>query len=609
MVKTPEMDSNLTGKFSTVNLSDKNLSKTCLELLEKGLTFTPTPRFIPIRSLINEKNQLLRQIKLKSYFHDSKKPPPTKTKFSKPSGWAPPYQLLDYDTQKTLDHVNLNFSNQIDKLLKKNLSKIPNYEKDNLTTSERIELKNLMNDDQIIIKPADKGGATVILDKHNYILEALRQLSDPKYYIQLEQPIYHENVSKINEILKEMKNLGFISEKEFDFLSPAQYKERTFYLLPKIHKPPQKWTIPNKMPQGRPIVSDVGSETYNISQYIDSFLNPLAQNHPSYIKNTYDFLDKIKLAQNTFKDRDFLLVTGDITSLYTNMDLNRSISEVKKIFAKNPNINRSDGHIISLLEICLKHNDFFFDNKYFLQIMGTAMGKRFAPALANIYLLEFDRAAMNDFKIKPELFFRFLDDVFFIWLGSEKELKDFENFLNTLIPDIHIEFEYSKTSINFLDTTIFTEKGQLKHTVYCKPTDTHQLLHRNSYHPPHTFNGILKSQLIRYKRICCDFNRYLDTCKILFKSLKNRGYNFHRMKTLAKQIWNENQNKPKTSNKKEIFPLIGDYHGINKKILDQNKNILQKNPKFANHSILKAFRANPNLKQILTRSRFPPKNN
>ena len=40
----------------------------------------------------------------------------------------------------------------------------------------------LRNRDDIVIKPADKGSAVVIMDKANYIAEAVRQLSDERFY-------------------------------------------------------------------------------------------------------------------------------------------------------------------------------------------------------------------------------------------------------------------------------------------------------------------------------------------------------------------------------------------------------------------------------------------
>jgi hypothetical protein len=95
------------------------------------------------------------------------------------------------------------------------------------------------------------------------------------------------NISTISVILEQLKKKKNISNKEFVYLSgPKINKEITFYLLPEIHKNPSSWTIPNKRPQGRPIVSDVNSESYRVSKYIDFVLNPLAIRHPSYIKNT-----------------------------------------------------------------------------------------------------------------------------------------------------------------------------------------------------------------------------------------------------------------------------------------------------------------------------------
>ena len=68
----------------------------------------------------------------------------------------------------------------------------------------------------------------------------------------------------------------------------------------------------------RASVSDCSSETYYTADYLDYYLNPLSIRHPSYIKDTYDFIAKIrtiKIPPNSF------LFTMDIDSLYTNIDI------------------------------------------------------------------------------------------------------------------------------------------------------------------------------------------------------------------------------------------------------------------------------------------------
>lgn len=79
------------------------------------------------------------------------------------------------------------------------------------------------------------------------------------------------------------------------------------------------WTVPNMITPGRPIVSDCDSTTYNIARYIDHYLSPLSSLHPSYIKDTYHFLDVIRPI--TVPSVSFLL-TIDLDSLYTNINTN-----------------------------------------------------------------------------------------------------------------------------------------------------------------------------------------------------------------------------------------------------------------------------------------------
>ena len=114
------------------------------------------------------------------------------------------------------------------------------------------------------------------------------------------------------------------------------------------------------MPSGRQIVSDCESESYRVSEYIDLFLSPLATNHPSYIKDTHDFLKKIeqiKIPQNSF------FVTLDVDSLYTNINNKEGLAAVAEVLAKTKHRDlnfslRPDKEIMDLLKLSLENNDF-----------------------------------------------------------------------------------------------------------------------------------------------------------------------------------------------------------------------------------------------------------
>ena len=81
------------------------------------------------------------------------------------------------------------------------------------------------------------------------------------------------------------------------------------------------------------------------------------------------------------------------------MHIDRTLQVTKSALAKYPDPQRPDKYILRLLEITLRNNDFTFNGEYFLQICGTAMGKSYAPGLADLYLEEFDEKATNGYKI------------------------------------------------------------------------------------------------------------------------------------------------------------------------------------------------------------------
>uniref|UniRef100_A0A671SLA0 Uncharacterized protein n=1 Tax=Sinocyclocheilus anshuiensis TaxID=1608454 RepID=A0A671SLA0_9TELE len=150
-------------------------------------------------------------------------------------------------------------------------------------------LNLLKNNTDIVIKQADKGNAVVLLDKKDYLWEGMKQLENTDHYTPLDKPIYPQTKVEVEEILEEMHDRRIINRKQWEYLSgPAVPRARRFYLLPKIHKERKKWSLPGKIPPGRPIVSDCNSETYNTAEFIEYHLNPISQNptHPNPTRST-----------------------------------------------------------------------------------------------------------------------------------------------------------------------------------------------------------------------------------------------------------------------------------------------------------------------------------
>lgn len=548
-------------------------------------------------------------IKLKQidFFHNRKQNNKLTTNLKlPPSTWIP--DKISPETENTLQMCNDIMTSESHKY-----SGNPDFFylkiKHNLNKEEWSALNRLRKNTELIIKPADKGSMLVIMNRKDYETECLKQLNDLHYYKSLEEPLYLETAKDIQTIVDSLHKSGFINYKIKQFLSPApKPRARLFYILPKIHKPINKWTLPNKIPPGRPIVSDCSSESYNLSIYIDSFLNPLVSLQPSFIKDSFDFIAKIR---GQIIPSNALIVTADVNSLYTNMNVNRTISVVNQVFHKYPDPSRPNQLILKGLEVILKRNDFEFNNNVYLQTTGIAMGKRFAPSLANLYLAHLDNTISIGFEGNiPLFFFRYIDDIFFIWPGTREVLDRFFTRLNQTIPGIELIPEISGSKGIFLDTEIFKitqgNHTALSNTIHFKETNTFQFLHANSYHPKHIIKNLPKAQFIRVKRLTNSHLDYKRNCNIISRALEKRGYKKPALKHLQSWVWDTYQDhlertKLITSNK--VLPLIFKYNKFNNELLPQIKRTLQTNNKFKTYNIVKAYKKGRCIKDHLTKTK------
>ena len=163
----------------------------------------------------------------------------------------------------------------------------------------------------LFIKPADKGGAVVVMDLKDYLAEGYKQLSDGNVYKKLSESKTLEYHNLIKSYLKHCyESDSDISRETFMYLTDFVPRTSRLYLLPKIHKNVQP-------PPERPVISSNGAPTERISQFVDFFLQPFVSKNRSYIKDTNDFLLKLqalgKLPENT------ILFSLDVVSLYTNI--------------------------------------------------------------------------------------------------------------------------------------------------------------------------------------------------------------------------------------------------------------------------------------------------
>ena len=143
----------------------------------------------------------------------------------------------------------------------------------NITFDEKLAIKNLKANQNIIIHSADKRGKIVIMNRNEYKEECKKQLSDSTFYKQTDESNLQKQNTKLRNEIMNLKANNYISEKEYKFLSKHFHSSRTpvSYGLPKMHK------FFEKFPPLRPIVSGFNCISASLSEYVDSSLKYLAK--------------------------------------------------------------------------------------------------------------------------------------------------------------------------------------------------------------------------------------------------------------------------------------------------------------------------------------------
>ena len=161
-----------------------------------------------------------------------------------------------------------------------------------------------------------------------------------------------------------------------------------------------------------------------------------------------------------------------------------------------------------------------------------------APSYANLFM---GKEECNIILIFLHLIYfrkRFIDDTFFIFLGSYSQLKSLMTFMNTISLTIRYTFTYSEQTVSFWDMQIcLSESRKLKTKFYKKPTDCMTLLHFHSHHPLSCKEGIIYSQALRYNIITIEDHILQEELNNLTPILLPCAYSLHPIVKNIKNPW------------------------------------------------------------------------
>ena len=137
---------------------------------------------------------------------------------------------------------------------------------------------------------------------------------------------------------------------------------------------------------------------------LSKVLKPLAGKSPHHIQSASDFVSKTKGIPLQLGE---CLPSYDVTSLFTSVPIDPALNIIKDLLEKDEKINDrtvlSVQSIIELLAFCLHNTYFSFQNEYYEQVEGAAMGSLVCPIVANLYMGNFEGKALRTAANPPGL--------------------------------------------------------------------------------------------------------------------------------------------------------------------------------------------------------------
>ena len=148
-----------------------------------------------------------------------------------------------------------------------------------------------------------------------------------------------------------------------------------------------------------------------------------------------------------------MMCSFDVSSLFTNVPLDETIQIcLNKLYALPDPQTLPRSVLKVLLEFAAKKSHFIFNDGYYVQIDGVAMGSPLGPVLANIFMCHFDEKWALNNNARPSIWFRYVDDTFTLF-DSKNTATQFLHYLNNCHTNIIFtvsEFEENSTIPSFL---------------------------------------------------------------------------------------------------------------------------------------------------------------
>lgn len=338
-------------------------------------------------------------------------------------------------------------------------------------------------------------------------------------------------------------------ESLYNKLNPTGTQPSVLYGLSKVHKP-----AINNIPKLRPILSAINSPTYKLSQYMNKLLKP-------FTTNQYTAKDSFTFAEDVSKqDTSSYMSSLDVDSLFTNIPLKETVDICcELLFRSQPIVDGlTRDQFGKLLTIATTESLILFNDSYYQQIDGVAMGSPLGPTLANIFLCYQEQHWLDNCPVhfKPNYYRRYVDDIF-ILLPNAESLDKFKQYMNNQHQNMNFTSEAeTNNSLPFLDVHVTREQSKFYTSVYRKPTFSGVYTHFSSYLPTVYKESLVSTLLYRAYRICSNWTEIHKETSRIRKLMQKNAYPQQFLDKLISAFYNRINTHESQVTEKQSDPIL-----------------------------------------------------
>ncbi|XP_062716986.1 uncharacterized protein LOC134292157 [Aedes albopictus] len=231
--------------------------------------------------------------------------------------------------------------------------------------------------------------------------------------------------------------------------------------------PPRIYGLPRVHKEGRPlrpVVSTVGSATYNMAQLLSNILGNIVGKTEYHVINSFEFAEEVTGMQ---VPEEHVLFSLDVKSLYTNVPVAYALECIEARWDEVAKYTRIDKRgFLAAVELTLNSTFFVYRGVSYSQTFGVPMGSPLSPVIANIVMERLEQESIRKLeghRISMVVYRRYVDDCFCIARKEhvDKILEVFNGFHDRL--QFTVEYE-EDGRLKFLDMMLFQNNGRVEKT-------------------------------------------------------------------------------------------------------------------------------------------------